>query len=59
MTEHINDRSNGSKMQPIEYVGEKVDEWVNELAEFAVSQPQASYAAFTFDSVCCTVRHFS
>ena len=34
-----------------EYVGEKVDEWVNEvtkLAEFAISQPQASYAAFTF-----------
>ena len=34
-----------------EYVGEKVDEWVNEvakLAEFAISQPQASYTAFTF-----------
>ena len=34
-----------------EYVGEKVDEWVNEvtkLADFAISQPHASYAAFTF-----------
>ena len=34
-----------------EYVWEKVDEWVSEvtkLAEFAISQPQASYAAFTF-----------
>ena len=32
--------------------GEKVDKWVNEvtkLADFAISQPQASYAAFTFD----------
>ena len=31
--------------------GEKVDKWVNEvtkLADFAISQPQASYAAFTF-----------
>ena len=34
-----------------EYVGEKVDKWVNEvtkLADFAISQPQACYAAFTF-----------
>ena len=34
-----------------EYVGEKVEGWVNEvtrLAEFAISQPQACYAAFTF-----------
>ena len=34
-----------------DYVGGKVKEWVNEvtaLAEFATTQPQASYAAFTF-----------
>ena len=34
-----------------EYVGEKVEDWVNQvtkLAEFTISQPQASYAAFTF-----------
>ena len=34
-----------------EYVGGKVEDWVGEvtrLAEFARSQPQASYAAFTF-----------
>ena len=34
-----------------EYVGSKVMEWISEvtlLAEFATSQPQASYAAFTF-----------
>ena len=34
-----------------DYVGSKVKEWVNEvtaLPEFATSQPQASYAAFTF-----------
>ena len=34
-----------------EYVGEKVDKWVNEvtkLTDFAISQPQACYAAFTF-----------
>ena len=33
-----------------EYVGEKVEDWVSQvikLAEFAVSQPQASYEAFT------------
>ena len=34
-----------------EYVNEKVSNWVNEvtkLAEFALSQPQASYAAYIF-----------
>ena len=34
-----------------QYVGGKVEDWVGEvtrLAEFARSQPQASYAAFTF-----------
>ena len=41
----------GSRSFLQEFVGEKVDEWVNEvtkLADFAISQPQASYAAFTF-----------
>ena len=41
----------GSRSFLEEYVGEKVDERVREvtkLAEFAISQPQASYAAFTF-----------
>ena len=41
----------GSRSFLEEFVGEKVDEWVNEvtkLADFAISQPQASYAAFTF-----------
>ena len=41
----------GSREYLEEYVSEKVTNWVNEvtkLAEFAVSQPQASYAAFTF-----------
>ena len=41
----------GSRSFLQEYVGEKVDEGVNEvtkLADFAISQPQASYAAFTF-----------
>ena len=41
----------GSRSFFEEYVGEKVDVWVNEvtkLADFAISQPQASYAAFTF-----------
>ena len=41
----------GSRSFLDEYVGEKVDEWVNEvtkLADFAISQPQAYYAAFTF-----------
>ena len=34
-----------------EYVNEKVSNWVNEvtkLAEFALSEPQASYAAYIF-----------
>ena len=34
-----------------EYVGRKVEDWVSQvvkLAEFATSQPQACYAAFTF-----------
>ena len=41
----------GSRSYLEEYVGEKVEDWVNQvakLAEFAISQPQASYAAFTF-----------
>ena len=41
----------GSRSYFEEYVGEKVEDWVGKvikLAEFAVSQPQASYAAFTF-----------
>ena len=41
----------GSRSFLEEYVGEKVDKWVNEvtkLADFAISQPQASNAAFTF-----------
>ena len=41
----------GSRSFLEEYVGEKVDEWVNEvtkLADFAISQPQACCAAFTF-----------
>ena len=41
----------GSRLFLEEYVGEKVDEWVDDvtkLAEFAISQAQASYAAFTF-----------
>ena len=41
----------GSRSFLEEYFGEKVDEWVNEvtkLADFAKSQPQACYAAFTF-----------
>ena len=41
----------GSRSFLDEYVGEKVEGWVNEvtrLAEFAISQPQACYAAFTF-----------
>ena len=41
----------GSRSFFEEYDGERVDEWVNEvtkLADFAISQPQASYAAFTF-----------
>ena len=41
----------GSRLFLEECVGEKVDKWVNEvtkLADFAISQPQACYAAFTF-----------
>ena len=41
----------GSREYLEEYVNEKVSNWVNEvtqLAEFALSQPQASYAAYTF-----------
>ena len=41
----------GSRSYLEEYVGEKVEDWVNQvtnLAAFASSQPQASYAAFTF-----------
>ena len=41
----------GSRSFLEEYVGENVAEWVNEvtkLADFAISQPQACYAAFTF-----------
>ena len=41
----------GSRSYLEEYVGEEVEDWVNQvtnLAEFASSQPQASYAAFTF-----------
>ncbi|KAL9959428.1 hypothetical protein ACROYT_G032751 [Oculina patagonica] len=40
----------GSRSFLEEYVGEKVEDWVHQvskLAEFAISQPQASYAAFT------------
>ena len=41
----------GSRSYLGQYVGRKVEDWVGEvtrLAEFARSQPQASYAAFTF-----------
>ena len=41
----------GSREYLEEYVSEKVTNWVNEitkLAEFALSQPQACYAAYTF-----------
>ena len=41
----------GSRCYLEQFVGGKVDDWVGEvtrLAEFARSQPQASYAAFTF-----------
>ena len=40
----------GSRSFLDEYVREKVEDWVHQvskLAEFAISQPQASYAAFT------------
>ena len=41
----------GSRSYLDQYVNGKVEEWVEQvtkLAEFALSQPQASYAAFTF-----------
>ena len=41
----------GSRSYLEQYLGGKVEDWVGEvtrLAEFARSQPQASYAAFTF-----------
>ena len=41
----------GSRSYFEEYVDEKVEDWVGQvirLAEFDVSQGQASYAAFTF-----------
>ena len=41
----------GSREYLEEYVREKVTNWINDiakLAEFALSQPQASYAAYTF-----------
>ena len=41
----------GSREYLEEYVSEKVTNWVSEvskLAEFAISQPQACYAAYTF-----------
>ena len=45
----------GSRSYPEEYVRNKVKTWVQEilkLSEFAMSQPQAAYAAFSFG-----VRH--
>ena len=41
----------GSREYVEEYVNDKVAKWISEitkLAEFAVTQPQASYAAYTF-----------
>ena len=41
----------GSREYVEEYVNDKVTSWISEitkLAEFAVTQPQASYAAYTF-----------
>lgn len=41
----------GSRSYQNEYFNEKVESWVNDitkLAEFALSQPQACYAAFTY-----------
>ena len=41
----------GSRSYFEEYVGEKVEDWVGQvikLAEFGLSPPKASYAAFTF-----------
>ena len=45
----------GSRSYQEEYVGNKVEIWIQEilmLSEFAMSQPQAAYAAFSFG-----VRH--
>ena len=42
----------GSRYYLEEYVGERVEDWVNQvtnLAGFASSHPQASYATFTLD----------
>ena len=44
-------RETGPRSYLEEYVREKVEDWISQvtrLAEFATSQPQASYAAFTF-----------
>ncbi len=41
----------GTRSYLTEYVNEKVEEWVEEiikLADFAITQPQASYAVYTF-----------
>ena len=41
----------GSREYVEEYVNDKLTKWISEitaLAEFAVTQPQASYAAYTF-----------
>ena len=41
----------GSRSYLTEYVDEKVEEWIKEVArlsEFAITQPQASYAVYTF-----------
>ena len=41
----------GSREYVEEYENDKVTNWISEitkLAEFAVTQPQASYAAYTF-----------
>ena len=41
----------GSREYVEEYVNDKVTDWISEitkLAEFVVTQPQASYAAYTF-----------
>ena len=45
------DAAIGSREYVEEYVNDKVTNWISEitkLAEFAVTQPQASYAAYTF-----------
>ena len=48
---HLPGAALGSREYLEEYVNEKISNWVNEvtqLAKFALSQPQASYAAYTF-----------